>query len=168
LTYTISSPANGKGGNVQGLELTFQSRFYFLPGFLKDFGVYSNYSYADSDIKEFSPQFNPYPMGGLARHTAELDLFYNIDGFEARAAFKYHSKFTEIPGWNAGQLFELEPENTLDLSASYQWNEHIGFRVQVGNVTNEVSRDSSDNDRNDLARYDVFGRRFLFDVSYKD
>lgn len=167
-TYTISSPANGKGGNVQGIELTFQTRLYFLPSFLSDFGVYTNYSFADSDIKEFSPEFNPYPMGGLARHTAEFDLFYNLGGFEARAAFKYHSKFTEIPGWNAGQLFELAPEKTLDLSASYQWNEHVGLRFQIGNVTNEVSRASTENDPNDLARYDVFGRRYLFDISYRN
>jgi len=168
ITYTMSSPANGKGGNVEGVELTFQSRLYFMPSFLSDFGVYANYSLADSDIKEFSPQYNPYPMGGLTKNSGEFDVFYNRDGFETRAAFKYHSKFTEIPGWNAGQLFELEPERTLDVSASYQWNDHIGLRFQVGNVTNEASRASSDNDRNDLARYDVFGRRYLFDISYRN
>jgi len=167
-SYTISSPANGKGGGVDGIELTFQSRFYFLPPVFNDFGVYTNYSYANSDIKEFTPQYNPYPMGGLTKHTAEFDLFYNRDGFEARAAFKYHSRFTLIPGWSAGQLFSLAPESTLDLSASYQWNEHIGLRFQVGNVTNEVSRSSTDNDPNDLARYDTFGRRYLFDISYKN
>ena len=167
-TYTISSPANGKGGGVRGIELTFQSRFYFLPPVFKDFGVYTNYSFADSGIKEFTPQYNPYPMGGLTKHTAEADLFYNRDGFEARAAFKYHSSFTLIPGWTASQLFSLAPERTLDVSASYQWNEHIGLRFQIGNVTNEVSRESSDNDPNDLARYDTFGRRYLLDISYKD
>ncbi len=168
LTYHMTSPANGKGGGVEGVELAFQSRFYFLPPVFSDFGVYTNYSYADSDIKEFTPQYNPYPMGGLTKHTAEFDLFYNHDGFEARAAFKYHSRFTLIPGWTAGQLFSLAPESTLDLSASYQWNEHIGLRFQVGNVTNEVSRDSTENDPNDLARYDTFGRRYLFDISYRN
>ncbi|HWA91042.1 MAG TPA: TonB-dependent receptor [Rhizomicrobium sp.] len=168
VNYTISSPANGKGGGVDGIELALQTRLYFLPGALGDFGVYTNYSYADSDIKEFSPQFNPYPMGGLTKHTAEFDLFYNRAGFEARAAFKYHSRFTLIPGWDGGQLFSLAPEQTLDLSASYQWNEHIGLRFQIGNVTNEKSRDSTDNDVNDLARYDEFGRRFLFDISYRN
>lgn len=168
ITYTISSPANGKGGGVDGIELSLQTRLYFLPGVLSDFGVYTNYSYADSDIKEFTPQYNPYPMGGLTKHTAEFDLFYNRGGFEARAAFKYHSRFTLIPGWNGGQLFSLDPEKTLDLSASYQWNEHVGLRFQIGNVTNEKSRSSTDNDVNDLARYDTFGRRFLIDLSYRD
>jgi len=168
ITYSMNSPANGKGGGVEGIELALQTRFYFLPGALSDFGVYTNYSYADSGIKEFTPTYNPYPMGGLTKHTAEFDLFYNRDGFEARAAFKYHSRFTLIPGWTAGQLFSLAPESTLDLSASYQWNEHIGLRFQVGNVTNEVSRNSTENDPNDLARYDTFGRRYLFDISYKN
>jgi len=123
---------------------------------------------AISDIKEFTPQYNPYPMGGLTHHTAEFDIFYNRDGFEARAALKYHSRFTLIPGWDGGQLFSLAPETTLDLTASYQWNEHFGLRVTANNVTNEVSRDSSDNDPNDLARYDTFGRNFLIDISYKN
>jgi TonB-dependent receptor len=167
-TYTISSPANGKGGNVEGAEFTFQSRFFFLPNFLSDFGVYANYSLVDSGIKEFSPQFDPYAMGGLTKNSGEADLFYNRGGFETRLAFKYHSKFTEIPGWTASQLFELEPERTLDFSASYQWDENFGVRFQVSNLTNEVSRASSDNDANDLARYDVFGRRYLLNFSFRD
>ncbi len=169
-TYTISSPANGKGGDVQGMELTFQSRFFFLPNFFSDFGVYANYSLVNSNIKEFTPQFAPYTMGGLAKNTAEADLFYDVGAFEARLAWKYHSAFTTIPGWNGGQLFGIAPERTLDFSTSYQWNENIGLRFQVANLTNEPTRQSTDNDVNDLAQpgYLVFGRRFLIDISYKD
>jgi len=51
--FDVDIPVNGKGGDVYGLELTFQTKFYFLPGFLSDFGIYSNASFADSNIKEF-------------------------------------------------------------------------------------------------------------------
>lgn len=165
--YSITSPANGPGGDLEGAELTFQTRFFFLPDFFKDFGTYMNFALVTSDIHEFTPTPDPLPMGGLSKTSGEFDLFYDRTGLELRAAFKFHARFTEIPGWTETQLYSLDPEKTLDLSASYQWNEHIGFRLTASNVTNEVSRSSTDNDVNDLARYDTFGRTYQFDVSLK-
>jgi TonB-dependent receptor len=177
-TYAITSPMNGPGGNLEGVEFSFQSRLYFLPGALSDFGIYANASFVTSDIKEFHPMLNPYSMGGLAKNSDEFDLFYDQGGFEARIATKYHSSFTMIPGWASGQLDTLDPEITVDATASYQWNEHIGIRVQGLNLTNQVTRFSGgrqagdalrgSNDPNDLAAYSVFGRTFMFDISYKD
>ena len=121
---------------------------------------------------------DPYPMGGLAKNSDEFDLFYDRGGFEARIATKYHSSFTMIPGWASGQLDTLDPEITVDGTVSYQWNENIGLRLQALNLTNQVTRFSGgrqagdalrgSNDPNDLAAYSVFGRTFMFDISYKD
>ena len=167
-TYTMYSPLNGPGGDVTGLELTLQSRFYFLPGFLQDFGIYSNYAYVNSGLKEFTPASNPLDATGLAKHTAELDLWYSKLGLEARVAYKVHSPFTIIAGWNSQSLTRLDWERTLEASLSYQWNDHIGFRLQGRNLTNEVSRSYWDNNPQELARYDTFGRSYLFDISYRD
>jgi len=177
-TYAITSPMNGPGGNLEGVEFSFQSRLYFLPGSLSDFGIYANASFVTSDIKEFHPMLNPYSMGGLAKNSDEFDLFYDRGGFEARIATKYHSSFTMIPGWASGQLDTLDPEITVDATTSYQWNEKLGFRLQGLNLTNQVTRFSGgrqagdalrgSNDPNDLAAYSVFGRTIMFDVSYKN
>lgn len=175
--YNITAPTNGKGGDLYGVEFVFQSRLYFLPSFLSDFGVYANASFVDSNIKEFHPILNPYPMGGLAKNSDEFDLFYDRGGFEARLATKYHTKFTMIPGWTSGQLDTLDSEFTVDFTASYQWNDHIGTRFQALNLTDQVTRFSGgrqggdalrgSNDPNDLAAYSVFGRTLMLDVSYK-
>ncbi len=167
-TYTMYSPLNGPGGDVTGLELTLQSRFYFLPGCLQDFGIYSNYAYVNSGLKEFTPASNPLDATGLAKHTAELDLWYSKSGLEARVAYKVHSPFTIIAGWNSQSLTRLDWERTLEASLSYQWNDHIGFRLQGRNLTNEVSRSYWDNNPQELARYDTFGRSYLFDISFKN
>jgi iron complex outermembrane receptor protein len=37
-TYTVASPANGGSGHIQGVELTFQTPFFFLPGPLTSSG----------------------------------------------------------------------------------------------------------------------------------
>jgi len=175
--YNITAPVNGKGGDVYGVELVFQTRFYFLPGFLSDFGVYTNASFADSNIKEFQPALNPYSMAGLAHNSDEFDLWYNKGPFEARVSMKYHSSFTMIPGWAEGQLDTIDPETQIDFNASYQWNDHIGARFEALNLTDQVSRFSGgrhgadalrgSNDPNDLATYSTFGRMFMLEVSYK-
>jgi TonB-dependent receptor len=176
-TYPVSAPVNGKGGDLYGLELVFQSRFYFLPGFLQDFGIYANASFVDSNIKEFHPITNPYSMAGMAHNSDEIDLWYSKGGFEARVAMKYHSSFTMVPGWDSQQLDTLDPETTIDFITSYQWNDNIGLRFQAMNLTNQATRMSGarqgdavlrgSNDPNDLAAYSVFGRTFMFEVSYK-
>ena len=167
ITYAVSSPTNGGGGHIQGLELTFQTPFFFLPGPLANFGIYSNYAYVDSNLKEFSPVNNPLDMTGLAKNTATIDLWYAHGPIEARLGYKYHSPMTVIYGWSGADLQTLETEKTLDFSSSYQINDHIGVRFQVNNLTNEALRMYRDNDPNRIGRYDVYGRRFLADVTVK-
>ena len=177
--YLITAETNGKGGDVEGLELTFQSRFYFLPGFLQDFGTYANYAFVNSDIKEFAPVYNtsqtfttePYPMVGLAKHTAEFDLFYNKGGFETRLAMKYHSPMIVSPTWVGTVLKQLDSETTLDASVSYQWNDNISMRFQARNLTDEPGRFTADNNPQNLANdggYQVYGRSYLFDISFSE
>ncbi|HEY2068902.1 MAG TPA: TonB-dependent receptor [Rhizomicrobium sp.] len=168
VNYTMTAPFNGKGGNVTGFETTFQSRFYFLPPILSDFGVYSNYSFVDSTVHEFTPSFNPLDATGFAKHTAELDLWYSHEPFELRLAYKYHSPFTVIYGWNAQQLTRLDAERTLDFNASYQWDKNFQLRFEAHNLTNTPVRMYWNNDPNQLARYDVFGRSYLLDLTYKN
>jgi len=168
VTYQMTAPFNGKGGDITGIELTAQTRFYFLPSFLADFGIYSNYSYVDSNVREFTPATHPFDGTGFAKNTAEVDLWYSKDGFEARLAFKYHSPFTVIYGWNSQNLVGLAAEKTLDFSTTYQWNDHIGLRFEAHNLTNQIARMYWNNDPNELARYDIYGRSYLFDITYRD
>jgi TonB-dependent receptor len=168
--YIISGVNNGKGGNVGGAEVTFQTRFFFMPGVLKDFGVYANYARVESTIHEFAPSTNPYLMVGVAKNTGEFDTFYSKNGFEARLAAKYHSRFTVAPTWVGTVLKSLAPETTLDASLSYQLTKAIGLRFQARNLTNERARFSSDNNVQNLANdggYQLYGRSYLADISVR-
>ncbi|HLQ13589.1 MAG TPA: TonB-dependent receptor [Steroidobacteraceae bacterium] len=170
VTAIITSENNTKGGDLHGLEFTFQTRFYFLPGFLRDFGVYANYAYVDSNIHEVAPASNPYPMIGLAKGTSELDLSYSKAGFESRVAWKHHSNFTVAPTWVGTTLKDLAAESILDVSFSYEWASRYGVRLQGHNMTNERGRFTTDNNPQNLANdsgYDVFGRSYLLDFSVR-
>jgi iron complex outermembrane receptor protein len=168
--YIITSENNTPGGNIAGVELTAQSRFFFLPGFLSDFGVYANHAYVDSNIHEQSPLPNPYPMVGLAKGTSEFDLYYNRGGFESRVAVKHHTAFTVAPTWVGTTLKQLAPETTLDASVSYNFEAGYSVRLQGHNLTNERARFSNDNNPQDLANdggYQVYGRSYLVDFGFK-
>jgi iron complex outermembrane recepter protein len=125
--YLITSENNTRGGEIAGVEFTLQTRFFFLPGFLQDFGIYANHAQVESNIHEAAPApplGNPYPMVGFARATSEVDLFYNKAGFESRVAVKHHTPFTVAPTWVGTTLKMLDAETTLDASASYTFAEH--------------------------------------------
>jgi iron complex outermembrane recepter protein len=168
--YTITSENNTKGGEIGGVELTLQTRVFFLPGFLQDFGIYANHAQVESNIHEAAPVGNPYPMVGFARATSEVDLFYNKAGFESRVALKNHTAFTVAPTWVGTTLKMLAPETTLDASVSYVFARDWSVRVQGRNLTNERARFTTDNNPQNLANdggYQVYGRSYLLDVGVK-
>lgn len=170
--YLISGPFNGGGGYIDGVELTFQTPFYFWPG-LENFGIYSNYAYVSSNLKEFVPANDPVELSGLAEHTGAVDLWYNNGPLEFRLGYKYHSPYTIIYGWNAQAVSRLQTENILDASASWQITDMIGVKLQVNNLTNEPLRAYFDNQVNRLANkdgsggYQIYGRRYLLEVLCK-
>jgi iron complex outermembrane receptor protein len=168
--YIITSENNTKGGEIAGVEVTLQTRFFFLPGFLQDFGIYANHAQVESNIHEAAPTGHPYPMVGFARGTSEIDLFYNKSGFESRVAVKKHTAFTVAPTWVGTTLKMLAEETTLDASVSYSFLKDWTVRLQGSNLTNERARFSTDNNPQNLANdggYQVYGRSYLFDVGVK-
>jgi len=166
-TYAVSTPVNGGGGYIQGVEATFQTPFFFLPKGLDNFGIYSNYAFVDSNLEEMTPATSPLSLTGLAKHTATIDLWYAGGPIEARLGYKYHSPMTVIYGWNGSELQTLATEKTLDFSTSYKISESVAVRFQVNNLTDRAMRTYRDNDPNRLGRYDQYGRRFLADVTVK-
>ena len=63
---------------------------------MENFGIYSNYAYVDSSIKEFQPWWDPMPGGGFVEDTATLDLWYSGEKLEVRLGYSYHSEYSLI------------------------------------------------------------------------
>jgi TonB-dependent receptor len=161
LPATIWAPDNGEGGNIKGFELTFQMPLG------AGFGVYSNYAYADSNIKEFAPEDNPYTMAGLAQDTATVDFWYSNYDFEARLGWKYHSGYTTGFEWDGSALRSLDSEENINLSLAYAFTENFSVRLQGNNLTDEPLRLTQNNNDNDVRRYDVYGKTFLLDFTWQ-
>lgn len=159
---TIWAPANtDENGSISGFELTFQ-----MP-LIAGFGIYSNYAYADSDIEEFAPAGNPYPMAGLARDTATFDLWYSHNKFNGRLGWKYHSAYTTGFDWNGSELRRLDAETNLGLSLGYEITDNFSVRFEANNLTDQELRLSQNNNDADLRRYDVYGKTYTIDFNWK-
>jgi TonB-dependent receptor len=166
VTYAVTGPFNGEGGGITGAEFTFQTPFTFWNA-LKNFGIYMNFAYVDTGVKEFYPATNPLPIEGYAKETSTVDLWYSNAGWEARLGYKYHSPFSIIAGWNGSDVRTLGEEKILDFSTSYQVNDSFGIRLQVNNLTDEPLRITRDNSADRLGSYDVYGRRAMLDFTFK-
>jgi iron complex outermembrane receptor protein len=158
---SVWAPKNGEGGHLQGVELTFQ-----MP-FTKFMGVYSNYAFADTNIKEFAPEGDPYTMAGVARHTATVDLWLSFKRFEARLGYKYHSGYTTGFEWQGSSLRHLDAEENVGLNLAYHFTGNLALRFQANNLTDQPLRLTQNNNDQDVRRYDAYGRSFLVDFTFK-
>ena len=168
--FDIYGPKNEQEGYIRGAELTFQAPFTsLLPKALKGVsaGIYSNYAYAHSNIKELYPADNPYPLAGLAKHTAAVDLWFWRQPFDLRFGWKYHSAFTTGFGWDGSELNTLDAEMNVNASLAYLINDNLTLRVQGYNLMNERARITRNNNEHDLRRFDKYGRTYFFGVSWK-
>jgi TonB-dependent receptor len=64
--FRLLQSINGPNAHIQGIEVTWEQRFSFLPGLLSGFGVSANYSYTQSAVS-FPDHFSPANPGGEGR-----------------------------------------------------------------------------------------------------
>ena len=163
----FTSPFNSEdAGTLKGVEFSFQTPFFFIPH-MENFGVYSNLALTDSDIHENSPADNPYPMNGVAKRTAIVDLWYAGPRLDARLGFKYHSPYTILFTWSSSGLAAVKAETMLDYSMGFKINDHVNLRFQAANLLDTPLRLYDNNNVSQIARNDVYGRHYLFDVTFK-
>ncbi|WP_111979369.1 TonB-dependent receptor [Algibacillus agarilyticus] len=165
-TYAYTGSVNGKGGAVKGLELMFQHAFDGLPAPFDGLGVFSNYSYVDSEVYEFKPVNNPYTLGGMSKHNANVTLWYDNYGVDARVSVNYRSEYTGINSWKPQKVNLNGAETTVDATVGYSVTDNLKVTLQAQNLTNEPSISYWDNDKDKLASNVEWGRRFLVGFNY--
>lgn len=168
----LTQPINGEGGEIKGIEVAYTQPLTFLPGALRDFGIFVNYTNVDSDI-EVSPAFveGTFPLPGLAENTLNAQLWYFKNGFEARVGYRYRDDFPVELGDVPDQILFNDSETVVDFQMSYTFADHSGLTglkllFQANNVTDEPFRTyySSSDAR---GRYEEFGKRYWAGFSYQ-
>jgi TonB-dependent receptor len=160
----ITKAVNGNIAHVFGAELQVQSKFNFFTSWLRDFGLYANYTYTYSDAvinKRFPANFTDavvdfedddleiyfnsgevehIRLPGQARHTANVALFYDTNRFFARLTANFHDAFLHQLGADADLDVYYDKEFRLDFTANYDLTPHLKVFADVINITNTPLR----------------------------
>ncbi|MFT4254247.1 MAG: TonB-dependent receptor, partial [Caulobacter sp.] len=166
--YNYNTYVNGNGAKISGIELTSKTAFTFLPGLLSGFGVDTNYTYQEAkDVELYSTlDGSPLPFPGLSKSSANLTLWYDKRGINARLAYNYRSKYLYSAADTSGQPVFKEPTGYLDGKISWKPGpQGLQFFVEGKNLTKEEERATAGDIR--LTEQGYFGRRFFMGFTYK-
>ena len=158
VTYDGDIAVNGGTAEVQGLELGFQTPFFFLPGLASDFGVFANYTYTDSEFTSVDGETLPFP--GASENTINLTGYYERGGFSGRLSWIQRDEFLIEPG-----LYN-DADSRLDLALRYYFDNGVRLSFDALNLTEEQNFKYWDAD-NRLEDIEVEGRIYQISAGYK-
>lgn len=175
----INQPINGKGGSIQGLELSASLPFNLFAPALDGFGVQASYSHTDSSIKLPASAFAVdgvstanIPLPGLSKQVADFAVYFEKWGFSARVAARHRSDFVGEVADFAGdrRLTYIKSETITDLQLGYEIQsgpaKGLSVLFQANNVTDTPYVRYRDVPSNEIERK-KFGRTYLFGLNYK-
>ncbi|MFC5570334.1 TonB-dependent receptor [Lysobacter yangpyeongensis] len=177
-TGTLSGPFNGKGGKLQGVELTASLPLDMLWEPLQGFGIVASASYNDSSIKVQAPENSssvgndPITLPGLSKRVYNLTAYYERGGFEFRVSQRRRSDFIGEIGNFAGErtLRYVVGEDITDAQISYNFQNEalkgLSVLLQVNNLTDSAYQTYAGTKDRPL-EYIKWGRTVLFGVNYK-
>jgi TonB-dependent receptor len=169
----VSAPRNGAEATLTGLEMAAQRQLDFLPGLLKYFGIYANYTLTDSEVKGLDVagrENEKLPLLGTARHSGNVSVSYDAPRFTLRFAVNYQSESLDPGegGYNEDSFFDryADRRTDIDANATIQLTSKSRFFIDANNLNNRPLR-FYQGVRGRLAQDEFYGRRiqtgFKFD-----
>ncbi|HOZ24021.1 MAG TPA: TonB-dependent receptor [Thermomonas sp.] len=175
----MTAPFNGKGGMLQGLELSASLPLDMLWEPMRGFGIVASASFTDSSIEILAPENassvgnGPIALPGLSKRVYNLTAYYERNGFEFRVNNRRRSDFIGEIGNFAGErsLRYVVGENITDAQVSYSFGEGSSLKglsllLQASNLGNETYQTYAGSKDRPLENIE-WGRTLLLGASYK-
>nr|MBX2814255.1 TonB-dependent receptor [Myxococcales bacterium] len=173
-TYQLAQPINNDGAELSGVEVAFQTPFFFLPSFLSNFGVQLNYTYVDSE-SQFGTGDAAVTSSllGLSNHSYNGTLYYEGFNFGGRLSVNGRTDFvTRVPGRNGSA--EEKTDDYVNVATLLYYDilrdvgpfEYLTVTFEGFNLTDQAERlFVTGNGSQDLVReYNHTGRQFFLGV----
>ena len=166
----VTTPQNGQGGEMTGVELTLSLNGDIISDALRNFGINGNYSYTDSSIEPIPGIEIPIP--GLSEKVANFTAYYENDSFGARVSTRYRSEFLgEVGGFGGGREFRnIKAETIVDAQLSYNFSgslDGLSVMLQGFNLTDEPMTSFEIGDERLIRDYQSYGRSYMVGASYR-
>ncbi|MGB4654100.1 MAG: TonB-dependent receptor [Bacteroidales bacterium] len=140
---TFTQPINGGDADLLGIEFAVQQNLYFLPGFLRYFNVYTNYTFNHSSVKNFNyegRENEELSLPGTPKHTFNAALGFESKKFSARISYNLASDFIDELGTEAYKDRYYDRVNYLDFNANYKLGKYLNIFANVNNILNQPLR----------------------------
>jgi iron complex outermembrane receptor protein len=171
----FTTPVNGSGGNIKGVELAGSLPFSMVTRYLDGFGIVANVSQNSSAVTlpdVTNGGSGSMDLPGLSKRAASLAIYYEKAGFSARVAERYRSDFIgEVSDYSgARELTYFQGDKIVDLQLGYEFQtgtmKGLSVLVEMNNVNNAPYmryRKTKDNVIEDKR----FGRSVMVGLNYK-
>jgi iron complex outermembrane receptor protein len=144
-TVSISTPVQGRGGTLKGVEAGWKQSFNdlgFVPTLLSNFGIDANITYSPSNSGETDLAGDAIPFQDNSKIQTNLAVFYQDNHLQARVAWNYRSKRAVQQNFGGISGLELyqQPTNYIDASISYDISPNFTIYAQGSNLTGEYEK----------------------------
>lgn len=133
--WLVTQNQNGESAMVYGAEITLNYNLTFLPSFLKNLMLTSNYTYtysnAETDIDRGATR-----LPGQAAHTANIALAYSTKKFTLQASANYMGSYIVALGADADRDIWQDARWQIDLNGSVQLYKNLSLWVEATNIFN--------------------------------
>ncbi|MBD3728713.1 MAG: TonB-dependent receptor [Sphingomonadales bacterium] len=179
----LTAPANGRGGYVRGVEVSGAFEFGRLTGVLDGLGASGSVAYTESNLNPTTSTNSVVRIPGLSKWVYNITGYYEKNGFQARASYRYRSGFKgEVVALFTNLAYtEILADKQLDAQIGYSFQDSsplagLGIQLQVTNVLDSPYRTrlgldtggTRTSDGNALPEtYEKFGRQWLLGLSYR-
>ncbi|GAC1452717.1 MAG: TonB-dependent receptor [Steroidobacteraceae bacterium] len=179
-TGSLSGPVNGQGGNLKGAELTASISGDLISEALRSFGTILSISQTDSGItiKDgggtnviSGNNLGTIPLPGLSKTVWSATFYYENQGFSARIATRYRSKYIgEVTNFANDRAFKyVKADQITDFQTGYEFDgrlKGLSLLFQVNNMFNSPYIAYQRNE-SQLIDYQLYGRQILLGVNYR-
>lgn len=142
--WTYLQDRNGESVDVYGFEIAFQRQLDFLPGFFKNFGIYTNYTYTKSKAKGVYNAEGDLREGitlpGTAPHMVNASLSWENKKFSARLSLNYTAAYLDELGGDDFEDRYYDKQLFIDANAAYAFTKSLRFFAEANNLTNQPLR----------------------------
>jgi TonB-dependent receptor len=163
MSFNVSEPVNADSARLWGTELNWQHMFAN-----SGFGIAANYTYVNSGLKYKNDVLgDQFALPGLS-NSANLVGFYENDKYQVRLAYNWRGEFlvsTVDGGGNYNPVYQ-EAYAQLDLSTSYNINDHMSVAFDAFNLTDAYQR-SHERTTQEVVGVSQTGRRYTLGLNYK-
>lgn len=143
--WLLTQDRNGEHVNVYGFEVAVQRQLDFLPGkFLKNFGVYTNYTYTKSKAEGIysldGEKRENVMLPGTAPHMFNASLSWENKLFSARVSLNHASAYIDELGGDAFYDRYYDKQTFVDVNASYKFSKYFRLFAEANNLSNQPLR----------------------------